>query len=442
MANPRSESTAQIQHDLQRNQGRGKFYKNDILRLYPQAKAQDFYPNGMILSDATIRAIENEFAMQALQETEDARYSKKYLQDELKLDIERGGILRIKDASNEFVLYAVYKTIQSDNEEKQIKNKAIKIGEGSYGKVKLIQNLKTGEFFAMKILFPETESEEVKKNLERQFKVEAKCVAEMQRGHGHVLYKKRAGDEQGPKKLCIVEDIVPGKTLFDVLVDEDEVYDLTAAARFTILLQAFRAIKEMHEHEWLHRDIKLDNFMCYIDPASKKITVSVVDFGSAGNLQTANDDGIIADSEEWGISRYEAPETVSYQYSKQSDIYSLGCVVGDVFGVQQDEDLGDLNDEAAQEDLSGEEIRALKDLASNMLKEERIKRCSLDQAIKALQEIRDQYVKRKEYESDQKKRKAENVQPDLSQVKRQKQKDEKEKNTSIAPASKTSPKRP
>jgi hypothetical protein len=124
-------------------------------------KPEHLHSNGLILSDAVIQRLEK--ALQG--RIENMRYSKDFILNllceqygvtrrELKqklspaehLLFERGGICRnYNEATGRYELFAIYKDLDHNQ------RKALKVGEGSFGKVKIVQNLSTKEWLADKI---------------------------------------------------------------------------------------------------------------------------------------------------------------------------------------------------------------------------------------------------------------------------------------------------
>lgn len=89
-----------------------------------------------------------------------------------------------------------------------------------------------------------------------------------------------------------------------------------------------RAIKFIHSGELIHRDLKPSNILL-----NSECLVKVADFGLARSLACAEDDGNDLVLTEYVATRwYRAPEILlgSTQYSKAVDMWSVGCIIGEL----------------------------------------------------------------------------------------------------------------
>lgn len=275
------------------------YYSFDYQRLHPSARREDFFTNGKLLENTTIEKLEEILK----NEKRDGRYSKKYLNDQFGIDLgeKRGGILRIKDKGNDrYSLYAVYK--------------GLKLGEGGFGKVKLIQNLRTGEIYALKVLKPTPHPE-----LKAYFASEANILSQLGRGDDRILEKIGSKHPMSIQKKYSIQKFIPGKELFMVLKNDT----LNLAELFNIAIQVIQRIKELHKANILHRDIKPENFI--YDRLTKKIIVVDLGLSIEKHQKTHRNPGA-------GTPGYQAPETLKDgTYGTASDVYALGCLLEDIF---------------------------------------------------------------------------------------------------------------
>ncbi len=311
-------------------------YSSDYTQLHPNAKASDFHPNGKLLSEGQITALKNRLA----QFNEDARYSKLYLQN-LGININRGGIIRLyNETAQKYELFAVYK--------EAITQKAISLGQGGFGKVKLIQNLETGEFKAMKVLCrPEHKN---------AFEHEAQGLHKLHRGDRRVLKKKLAAGQMENGKLCLIQDLAPGKNLYEVLHSGI----LTPAERFDVMQKILTGIQELHTAGMLHRDIKIENIM--YDTKTK--TLTIIDIGL---WQTIGE----RDYRICGTRGRIAPEIFQgHNYSTASDVFAVGRIFQEMFGLHSkdtsEKKFGYL-DKQAHKHLSHTDLNNLKRLTQKLL---------------------------------------------------------------------------
>jgi serine/threonine protein kinase len=336
-----------------------------LKKINPKASRQDFHENGKLFSDTKIAEIE-----EALKNEDGSfRYSKFYLRTELNIDIDRGGVLRIKnDKTQEYDLYAVYKDSAT--------NEAIKFGEGGFGKVKLIQNLRTGNFFALKVAINDTPEAMA------MFQEEAGWLKENDRGHPVVLAKKGYGGVND-NKICLLEELVPGKDLYNVL-DEGV---LSAGERFDIALQALEQLRKMHAKGIIHRDIKAENMM--YDSDSKKL--AIIDFG----LMTYSG---LKDESLSGTQEYLAPElNIDPVYNSATDVYALGLTFKNLFGIPGIVNADDKEfhfgavDPVARLSLSDSDYNAVAKLVDKMIDPNPNKRIKMPDVMTAMSLLKKRY---------------------------------------------------
>jgi serine/threonine protein kinase len=329
--------------------------------------ADGLYPNGKVMTDAQIASIERVLK----NEKGSFRYSKWFFKKpENRIDIgNHGGVLRIKNPqTNTYDIYAVVRDPETE--------KAINLGEGSYGKIKIVQNLRTGERFVIKVAIkdsPEARAE---------FEKEAYWMKELDSGFAAVLPKK-GGTGINNNKICLFQPLIPGKELQKVLKQGT----LTTSERFELMLQAFQQIQKMHDKNILNKDIKPENMM--YDRASGKL--KIIDLGTAQRIGTT---GPII-----GSPAYMAPETLANKFTKKSDVFALGRTLQEVFGISADLVwMGKKNinyfgneDPTAKQSLSPEYREAMIDLANRLVDQNRKNRINLPAAIKIFEAIKKQY---------------------------------------------------
>ncbi len=342
-------------------------YASDYTRLHPRAKAADFYPNGKLLPDDQIKTLK--FGL--MRYDEDARYSKSFLENH-SIHINRGGVVRVYNQTTcKYELYAVYKTLPEPNPEEEAvfdpeKPKAIILGKGAYGKVQIIQNLETGEFKAIKVL--------LNPNYQEEFKYEAKGLQKLNRGYGCVIKKKLAAGEVDKGRLYIIQDLAPGKDLYETL----KASKLSVAERFDIMLKMLKCIQELHDTDMLHRDIKLENFM--YDPVTK--TVSIIDFGLWQQKGALYDKFC-------GTPGYIAPEIYREEkYSPASDTFALGKIAQELFGIQTKTEDGKIIeplDNNARNHFTATELEESKKIIDKMLYYSPSRRLSIPEANQLFQ---------------------------------------------------------
>ena len=114
----------------------------------------------------------------------------------------------------------------------------------------------------------------------------------------------------------IVEEYINGRTLFNILEQQEQLSDDIIKK---IIIQLCEGLKILHEHNILHRDIKPSNIML-----TKDNIVKLIDFDTA---RLINPDKTY-DTEYLGTRGYAPPEQYGFaQTDIRSDIYALGITL-------------------------------------------------------------------------------------------------------------------
>lgn len=75
----------------------------------------------------------------------------------------------------------------------------------------------------------------------------------------------------------------------------------------------------MHSLQFVHRDIKPDNFL--LKSSKEPIEIKIVDFGLSRKFGNGKMHSIV------GTPYYVAPEVLNGHYGKECDIWSLGVIL-------------------------------------------------------------------------------------------------------------------
>jgi calcium-dependent protein kinase len=122
------------------------------------------------------------------------------------------------------------------------------------------------------------------------------------------------------KLVHIVMEFCSGKELYHRLVKRNR-YSERDAARTTY--EMLLAINYLHQHNVVHRDIKLENFL-YEDP-SETARLKLIDFGFSKLWYPTDEDCRLKAS--CGSIQYVAPEVLRGQYDEKCDMWSAGVIV-------------------------------------------------------------------------------------------------------------------
>ncbi|PWN54153.1 Pkinase-domain-containing protein [Violaceomyces palustris] len=198
------------------------------------------------------------------------------------------------------------------------------IGKGTYGRVYLALNATTGEMIAVKqVELPRTASD---REDSRQRGVVAALKSEIETlkdlDHPHVV--SYLGFEETDAFLSIFLEYVPGGSVGSCLRKHGKFEEATIKS---FLHQILKGLAYLHSKGILHRDLKADNILVDFEGTCK-----ISDFGTVrrsddiyGNVENMSLQGSIF---------WMAPEVVSLSkkgYSAKVDIWSLGCVVLEMF---------------------------------------------------------------------------------------------------------------
>ncbi|CAD8168144.1 unnamed protein product [Paramecium octaurelia] len=137
--------------------------------------------------------------------------------------------------------------------------------------------------------------------------------------------------------VILILEYVSGGTLYEILQQKV----LNELMSLEILYQIMLAVKEVHHHGFVHRDIKLENIMIQ---SLNPIEIKLIDFGFAEKI---NRNKLVNGS---GTAGYIAPELFQLApYTENCDMFSLGVLFylllcgNSPFGTQNKEILLELN---------------------------------------------------------------------------------------------------
>lgn len=185
------------------------------------------------------------------------------------------------------------------------------VGEGAYGIVYKCKNKETGEFVAIK-KFKEIQDDIVKKTMARELR-----VLKMVKNDNIVEYK---GAFKRKENLFLVFEYVE-KNLLELLQEHQKGLEPNLIKK--IIFQLCKAINYLHEQNIVHRDIKPENLL--IDGTNK---LKLCDFGFARSYKNNKDNLTDYVATRW----YRSPELLltSGQYGPEVDIWSIGCIMGEL----------------------------------------------------------------------------------------------------------------
>ena len=189
-----------------------------------------------------------------------------------------------------------------------------KIGDGGMATVYKAKCRVLDRYVAIKILRPEYASDE---EFIKKFNRESKAAASLSSQNIVGIYDVGTDKIDEESIYYIVMEYIDGTTLKDIIdskgkLSEDDAIDYS--------IQILRALKDAHDHNVVHRDIKPHNIMI-----TKQGTVKVTDFGIA---RASTSTTVTTTSDVLGSVHYISPEQARGGYTdNKTDIYSFGIVL-------------------------------------------------------------------------------------------------------------------
>ena len=182
------------------------------------------------------------------------------------------------------------------------------LGEGSFGKVKLAQNIVTGQKVALKIINRKTLA---KSDMQGRVEREISYLKLLRHPHIIKLYDVIKSREE---IIMVIE--YAEKELFDYIVQRGKMPEEEARRFFQ---QIVAAVEYCHRHKIVHRDLKPENLLL-----DDHLNVKIADFGLS-NIMT--DGNFLKTS--CGSPNYAAPEVISGKLyaGPEVDVWSSGVIL-------------------------------------------------------------------------------------------------------------------
>lgn len=189
------------------------------------------------------------------------------------------------------------------------------LGAGSFGKVYLGENLKTGQKVAIK-----------SQNLLRDDQYTQEAIKEGQALKlCHRLIDQFFHEESG--LLYLISPFYPGCDLNQLLEQFQNPYEISALLdKVDVAIAALECVENFHQQGFLHRDLKSENIIW----DKKTQSCQLVDLAKVVAMD--GDQQYRSDCPE-GTLRYMAPELCqeTAKFSKKSELYAMGMVLFQLF---------------------------------------------------------------------------------------------------------------
>ncbi len=189
------------------------------------------------------------------------------------------------------------------------------IGKGGMGRVYKARDKSLDEDVAIKALRGELVKDP---EMAHRFRSEIKLARKV--SHPNVCRIHDYGEDEG--LLFISMEFIDGLGLREHLATQP----LTVDRALGVVQQIARGLDAVHRHGIVHRDFKVSNIM-----VDRHGVVKLMDFGIAKDI-AAGSSGVTRTGQVFGTPEYMSPEQAGgRKVDFRSDIYSLGCVVYEVF---------------------------------------------------------------------------------------------------------------
>ena len=134
--------------------------------------------------------------------------------------------------------------------------------------------------------------------------------------HGNIV--KVVESFENKSTIFIVMELFTGVEIFEYISKQEKFTENDAIA---IIKQVLDATATCHQNGIAHRDLKPANIL--IDPEAKGL-IKIIDFGIA---QSQFDVEELSDDIVFGTPYYNAPEVLICEFSRMSDMWSIGVIL-------------------------------------------------------------------------------------------------------------------
>ncbi|KAK2064414.1 Pkinase-domain-containing protein [Colletotrichum caudatum] len=198
------------------------------------------------------------------------------------------------------------------------------IGKGTYGRVYLGINATTGEFLAVKEVEVNPKAAQGDKAKMRELVAALDQEIETMQHLDHVNIVQYLGCERKETSISIFLEYISGGSIGSCLRKHGKFEESVVSS---LTRQMLSGLAYLHREGILHRDLKADNILLDLDGTCK-----ISDFGIS--KKTDNIYGNDKSNSMQGSVFWMAPEVIRSEgkgYSAKVDIWSLGCVVLEMF---------------------------------------------------------------------------------------------------------------
>ncbi|UZJ57429.1 hypothetical protein CBS101457_006749 [Exobasidium rhododendri] len=186
------------------------------------------------------------------------------------------------------------------------------LGQGTYAVVKEAVHIKTGEYFACKVI-----SKRLMEGREHMVRNEIAALKKVSQGHRSIVTLVDYFETMN--NLYLVTDLCVGGELFDRICERGSYYEQDAAH---IVKTITLAVVYLHNQGIVHRDLKPENLL--FRDKSENSDLLIADFGLS---RVVDDEKITVLSTTCGTPGYMAPEIFKKTgHGKPVDMWAIGVI--------------------------------------------------------------------------------------------------------------------
>lgn len=186
------------------------------------------------------------------------------------------------------------------------------LGQGTYAVVKEAVNIKTGQYYACKVI-----SKKLMEGRQHMVRNEIAALKKVSQGHRSIVTLVDYFETMN--NLYLVTDLCVGGELFDRICERGNYYEKDAAH---IVKTVLEAVVYLHNQGIVHRDLKPENLL--FRDKTEESDLLIADFGLS---RVVDDDKITVLSTTCGTPGYMAPEIFKKTgHGKPVDMWAIGVI--------------------------------------------------------------------------------------------------------------------
>ena len=254
-----------------------------------------------------------------------------------------------------------------------------KLGKGSFGSVFKVQNIKTNEIRALKVI---KNTSIIYQDDDHKFLKEIEILIKLEHPNIIKIYEYYTDDIN----FYLITDYISNGELYNYVYKSKS---LNERQTQYIMQQLLCAVNYLHLNNIAHRDIKLENILVEQEIESngeQLLNVKLIDFGTSNYVKTENTNNFTV---KVGSPFYMAPEVLNKKYNNKCDIWSCGVIMFMLLrghppfkGENQEELFKSIQNDIINYDEMTELSELSRDLMSKMLERNVDLRYSADECLK------------------------------------------------------------